>query len=315
MPPLVMNDRGRLTCSCWPAPFLFQPTSVTKIASSGAASDSSRSSRAGWIGVAGVVLRSRRARPATSRLRRRDRRPARCIRVGRGAGRAACRSARAGSPSRRRRCRRRPDRSCRSPAGRCRSGSASSRRNREGVLGAPRAAVGFAEGGADRQDDVGVARRLVGGTRAPDARHADRQADRSPGTCPCPSASSRPGACSSSARAPPARSRRRTATTPLPAKITGRLAPQQAARGRGDALGVAGRRGVVRGRRIERRRRRASTCCENTSIGTSISTAPGRPVCARFKARGITSGRNLASSTRHTRLQNGLKMSPCDASA
>ena len=36
MPPLVMNGPGRDTCSCWPAPFLFQPTSVTKIASSGA---------------------------------------------------------------------------------------------------------------------------------------------------------------------------------------------------------------------------------------------------------------------------------------
>ena len=30
-PPLVMNDAVRTLCSCWPAPFLFQPTSVTKI--------------------------------------------------------------------------------------------------------------------------------------------------------------------------------------------------------------------------------------------------------------------------------------------
>ena len=49
----------------------------------------------------------------------------------------------------------------------------------------------------------------------------------------------------------------------------------------------------------------ASTGWENTSIGTSISTAPERPVCARFSARGITSGRNFASSTRHTRLHTG----------
>jgi hypothetical protein len=51
MPPLVMNVPGRDTWSCWPAPFLFQPTSVTKIASSGATFEISCSSRAGWIGV------------------------------------------------------------------------------------------------------------------------------------------------------------------------------------------------------------------------------------------------------------------------
>ena len=50
MPPLVMNERGRFVCSCWPAPFLFQPTSVTKMASSGAASERARATGApgGW---------------------------------------------------------------------------------------------------------------------------------------------------------------------------------------------------------------------------------------------------------------------------
>ncbi|MND87302.1 hypothetical protein D3C80_792970 [compost metagenome] len=52
-----------------------------------------------------------------------------------------------------------------------------------------------------------------------------------------------------------------------------------------------------------------------TSIGMSSSTAPGRPVWAMFRARCMTSGRWRASSTRQTRLQIGLKMSPCDASA
>jgi hypothetical protein len=59
----------------------------------------------------------------------------------------------------------------------------------------------------------------------------------------------------------------------------------------------------------------ASIFCEKTSIGTSSSTAPGRPVWAMFSARFITSGRNLASSMRQTRLQIGFSMSACDASA
>ena len=48
-----------------------------------------------------------------------------------------------------------------------------------------------------------------------------------------------------------------------------------------------------------------SMCCEKTSIGMSSSTAPERPVCATFSARGMTSIRNFASSTRQTRLQIG----------
>src|SRR5438876_1109508 len=35
-PPLVMNDWGKVVTSCWPAPFLLQPTSVTNTVSFGA---------------------------------------------------------------------------------------------------------------------------------------------------------------------------------------------------------------------------------------------------------------------------------------
>src|SRR5579863_10022342 len=58
IPPDVRNVPGRLHCNCWPAPFLFQPTSVTKMASEGAALDSSRSRRAGWIGLSLLVCDS-----------------------------------------------------------------------------------------------------------------------------------------------------------------------------------------------------------------------------------------------------------------
>src|SRR5688572_20035345 len=47
IPPLVMNERGLPASSCWPAPFLFQPTSVTYTAFSGAAAAISLSRRAG----------------------------------------------------------------------------------------------------------------------------------------------------------------------------------------------------------------------------------------------------------------------------
>ena len=50
MPPLVMKVSGRRVKSCWPAPFLFQPTSVTTMVSSGSAWLSSNNSRAGWMG-------------------------------------------------------------------------------------------------------------------------------------------------------------------------------------------------------------------------------------------------------------------------
>ncbi len=67
------------------------------------------------------------------------------------------------------------------------------------------------------------------------------------------------------------------------------------------------------------RRLRGGTCaailCENTSIGISSRTAPVRPVWAMFRARCKTSGNSLASSTRHTRLQMGRKISLCEASA
>src|SRR6187402_391043 len=43
------------------------------------------------------------------------------------------------------------------------------RRDREGVVRVPGTAVRFAEAGADREDDVGVARRFIGDARAPDA--------------------------------------------------------------------------------------------------------------------------------------------------
>ena len=66
------------------------------------------------------------------------------------------------------------------------------RRNRKRVLRIPRAAVGFAEAGADREDDVGLARRVVGGARAPDAGHAERQRSGPRETRPWPSASSPP---------------------------------------------------------------------------------------------------------------------------
>src|SRR5947207_6057977 len=46
-PPEVMKERGLEHNSCCPAPFLFQPTSVTKMASFGAASEISASRRAG----------------------------------------------------------------------------------------------------------------------------------------------------------------------------------------------------------------------------------------------------------------------------
>ncbi len=39
----------------------------------------------------------------------------------------------------------------------------------------PRAAVGLREAGADREDDVGLAGRLVGGLRPPNARDAHGQ--------------------------------------------------------------------------------------------------------------------------------------------
>src|SRR5262249_13909129 len=47
-PPLVMNDPGCNDGSCWPAPFLFQPTSVTAITSGGRTRPNSASKRAGW---------------------------------------------------------------------------------------------------------------------------------------------------------------------------------------------------------------------------------------------------------------------------
>src|SRR4249920_3758564 len=46
-PPLVMKDCGIVVTSCWPAPFLFQPTSVTNTVSFGATREISFSRRAG----------------------------------------------------------------------------------------------------------------------------------------------------------------------------------------------------------------------------------------------------------------------------
>src|SRR6185312_986730 len=46
-PPEVINVPGFEHCSCWAAPFLFQPTSVTNIVSSVTAFDISASRRAG----------------------------------------------------------------------------------------------------------------------------------------------------------------------------------------------------------------------------------------------------------------------------
>src|SRR6185295_4134110 len=46
-PPLVMNDCGIVVTSCWPAPFLFQPTSVTNTVFAGAIREISFNKRAG----------------------------------------------------------------------------------------------------------------------------------------------------------------------------------------------------------------------------------------------------------------------------
>ena len=47
------------------------------------------------------------------------------------------------------------------------------RRDVEGVLRVPRTALGLAEGGTDREQDVGLVRRLVGDACAPDARESE----------------------------------------------------------------------------------------------------------------------------------------------
>ena len=108
----------------------------------------------------------------------------------------------------------------------------SGRRNGERVLGAPRAAVGFAEGGADRQDDVGVARRVVGGARAPDARRPEGERI-GLGEHALAHQRGRDRRLQQPRESPPAPRRHRTSDTPLPAKMTGRDAVASSC-GRGD---------------------------------------------------------------------------------
>ena len=119
-------------------------------------------------------------------------------------------------------------------------------------------------------------------------------------------APSRSASAWSSAKAP-------ESATPLPAKMTGLAAEDRRRAASATPCASPMERGKL-GRR-ERVTGTAEIFCEKTSMGMSSSTAPGRPVWAMFRARCMISGRNLASSTRQTRLQIGRKMSPWEASA
>ena len=177
------------------------------------------------------------------------------------------------------------------------------RGNRKRVLGPPRAAVRLAERRADRHDDVGVTHRLVGHAGAPDAGHPARER------------------MIFGERALRHQRRRDGHRHQFGERLqfAGRLGDDHAVAGEDRRL-PARIAAAARRRQCRRARPRAgrnsgggstspalgaSMCCENTSIGMSSSTAPGRPVCARLSARGMTSTRNFASSTRHTRLQIG----------
>ena len=169
------------------------------------------------------------------------------------------------------------------------------RRDVEREARIPRARVRLGEPGADGEDDVGGAALLVGDRRAPEAGHAeqqrvifahdalahqrvrDRQLERFGQRQRAPPT-----------RAPRARRRRRRAP--------GRSAAASAVddprrRRRRRSTGGAISAGTLL---------KASTgrLAEKMSIGTSTSTGPGRPVCARWNARSMMRGRSRACSTR-----------------
>ena len=156
--------------------------------------------------------------------------------------------------------------------------------------GLPRAAVGFAERRADRED-----------------RRRRRASSRWRRACPrCRSCRSASGW--SSGNTPLRHQRRRDRhrhQLGQRLELVGRFRQQHAVAGEdrrrrrrlqqlrriGNAVGGAPAGGRSSARRLDISCAGASMCCENTSIGTSSSTAPGRPVCARFSARGMTSAR------------------------
>ena len=178
------------------------------------------------------------------------------------------------------------------------------RRNRERVLGIPRAAVGLAERRADGEDDVGAARRVVGDARAPDAASCRSASGWSSGNAPLPISVVATGIAISSASCLQLVGRFREQHA-VAGEDRRRLRRLQQVRGVGDAVVGRRRRGRSRAggatspapaRRCAARRRPSAR---------RSAPRPGGPVCARFSARGITSGRNFASSTRQTRLQIG----------
>ena len=129
--------------------------------------------------------------------------------------------------------------------------------------------------GADGEDHVGAAHGLVGDARAPDAGHAAGQRMILGKHALAPSASSRPASPASSASCLQLGAAS-DSVTPLPAKITGACARCSSCAASAMPSGAAGRAAVVGAAARHRHAAGASMCCENTSIGTSSSTAPGR---------------------------------------
>ena len=239
MPPLVMNVCGCRATSCWPAPFLFQPTSVTKIVSARRDPRDLVEQPRRMDRLAGVALLRRELAlprpPCPSRSP--PRAPAFGLRRAR-AQRVA--PARAASPSRRRRCRPRPDRSCRSPAGRCRSESASTAESRRCTSGFHELQSASPNAGADREDDVGVRAPFRWRRACPRCRSCRATARGLPERPPSPSASSRPGSTSSSATCSSSGDAS-DSVAPLPAKISGADAPASRSAAAAMPRGIAGR--------------------------------------------------------------------------
>ena len=168
------------------------------------------------------------------------------------------------------------------------------RRNREREARIPRARVRFGEPRADGEDEIGGAALLVGDRRAPEARSGRAAADGRRAGSPCPSACARPALRAPRrarraprSRAPRARRRRRRAPGARRRRARRRCA--RAVAGSMPVFAISG--GTLSNASTGR-------SAEKMSIGTSTSTGPGRPVCARWNARSMMRGRSSTRSTR-----------------